>query len=247
LKVEISQETLMDAVKALAVLLDEPTLTFSAEGVAVCEMDPLRVAMVDFFLSQEAFESYGVTHAVKISLNLGEFKKIIGRAGKEDKIVLDFQPDSKAKVEIKGDYFRSFNMPTLQATEEDVPVPKVHPTAKAIVTKEGLSNIIEDAKLASDHIHVTIEEDKVNVIAPSDFIDADIDLKVGDQVLLNTEVEEQAKACFSLSYLSDILSAVKSPEIATLHLSTDMPLRLEFSLDYPGKLEYWLAPRIAVE
>lgn len=245
--VEITQETLVDALKAIAVVADEPTFVFSSEGVAVCEMDPSRVAMVDFFLSKEAFDSYDVTDTVKMSLNIGEFKKIIGRANKEAKIMLDFQPDSRMKIEIKGGYFRSFNTSTLQATEEEMPTPKVKLTAKVTLTTDGLNKIIEDAKLVTDHIYISVEKDKVDVVGHGDLTDADINLKVGDQVLLSAEVKEQAKASFSLSYLSEILSAVKHSEVAYLHLSTDMPLKLEFSLDHSGKLEYWLAPRIEVE
>ncbi|NQT08109.1 hypothetical protein HQ586_03450 [Candidatus Bathyarchaeota archaeon] len=62
--------------------------------------------------------------------------------------------------------------------------------------------------------------------------------------LLELKAEEESEADFTLSYLSDIInSAGVSTEVATLELSTDMPLRMDFELPQ-GRLVYYLAPMI---
>jgi len=62
--------------------------------------------------------------------------------------------------------------------------------------------------------------------------------------LLELRVEEDSGATFTLSYLRDIINAAGvSSEVATLELTTDMPLRMDFELPQ-GKLVYYLEPCI---
>ena len=55
-------------------------------------------------------------------------------------------------VKIAGKYSRNFTMPTLEASEEEVPTPKITFNVKAKATTQGLSQAIEDAQLVSDHV-----------------------------------------------------------------------------------------------
>ncbi|GAI41806.1 unnamed protein product, partial [marine sediment metagenome] len=58
--------------------------------------------------------------------------------------------------------------------------------------------------------------------------------------LLELKAEEESGANFTLSYLRDIInSAGVSTEVATLELTTDMPLRMDFDLPQ-GRLIYYL-------
>jgi len=62
--------------------------------------------------------------------------------------------------------------------------------------------------------------------------------------LLELKADEESGADFTLSYLSNIInSAGVSTEVATLDLTTDMPLRMDFELPQ-GHLIYYLAPMI---
>jgi DNA polymerase III sliding clamp (beta) subunit (PCNA family) len=64
--------------------------------------------------------------------------------------------------------------------------------------------------------------------------------------LLELKAEEESNANFTLSYLNDIVNAVQaSSEVATLELSTDMPIKMDFELPQ-GRLIYYLAPMIGV-
>jgi len=63
---------------------------------------------------------------------------------------------------------------------------------------------------------------------------------------LELKSEEETSAAFSLSYLRDTINAAAdSSEVATLELSKDMPLKMNFELPQ-GRLVYYLAPLIGV-
>jgi DNA polymerase III sliding clamp (beta) subunit (PCNA family) len=64
--------------------------------------------------------------------------------------------------------------------------------------------------------------------------------------LLELKTDEDSSATFTLSYLSDIANAAgANSEVATLELSTDMPVKMEFEIPQ-GRLVYYLAPCIGV-
>jgi len=151
-------------------------------------------------------------------------------------------------VGIKGKYERTFNMPTLEAAEEEVPTPKITFNVRVKVTTEGLHQAIEDVLLVSDHVKIEVDSEKLTMRAAGDLMGATIDLKKGSDALLDLEAKEPSKATFSLSYLSEIIkTAASASDIATLEFSSDMPVRIDFQQPKEGKLTFYLAPRIEVE
>jgi proliferating cell nuclear antigen len=139
-------------------------------------------------------------------------------------------------------------MPTLEASEEEVPTPKITFNVKAKATTQGLSQAIEDAQLVSDHVKIEADSEKLTLTATGDLMGATIMLQKGNDALLDLEVKEPSKATFSLSYLSEIIkAAAATSEIATIEFSTDMPVRIDFQQTKEGKLTFFLAPRIETE
>jgi proliferating cell nuclear antigen len=182
-------------------------------------------------------------------LNISELLKLLKRAGKDESVELSLDDKTgRLLVTIQGKYARNFNMPTLEASDEEVPTPKISFNVKAKTTTNGLSQAIEDAQLVSDHVRVEAEPDKLTLSASGDLMGATITLQKGNDALLELDVKENAKATFSLSYLSEIIKAASATsDIATLEFSTDMPVKIDFQQTKEGKLTFFLAPRIETE
>jgi len=139
-------------------------------------------------------------------------------------------------------------MPTLEATEEEVPTPKITFNVRAKATTEGLNEAIQDVLLVSDHVRIEMDNEKMTMRATGDLMGATVELKKGSDALLDLEAKEPSKATFSLSYLSEIIkTAAATSDVATLEFSTDMPIRIDFQQPKEGKLTFYLAPRIEVE
>jgi len=240
---------LKDMITAISTLIDEATFNLSPEGMKLRAMDPSRVAMVDFEWPKTVFDEYICSEPTKLSINVRELLKLLKRAGRAETVELTLdEKTGRLRVTIRGKYVRTFNMPTLEATEEEVPTPKVTFNARAKITAEGLRQALEDASLVSDHVRIEMDQEKLVMNAAGDLMGATIELKKGSDSVLDLEVKEPSKATFSLSYLSEIIgAAVAISDIATLEFSTDMPLRLDFQQLKDGKLTFYLAPRIEVE
>jgi len=234
---------------AISILIDEATFNLTQEGLKLRAMDPSRVAMVDFEWPKTVFDEYTCTEPMKMCINISEMLKLLRRAGKDESVELALdEKTGRLQVTIRGKYVRTFNMPTLEAMEEEVPTPKVSFNVSAKATTEGLREAIEDASLVSDHVRIEADNEKLVMNATGDLMGATIELKKGSDALLNLEAKEPSKATFSLSYLSEIVkAAVATSDVATIEFSTDMPIRLDFQQQKEGKLTFYLAPRIEVE
>jgi proliferating cell nuclear antigen len=236
-------------ITAISTLVDEATFNIAPEGLKLRAMDPSRVAMIDFEWPKTVFDEYTCDAPIKMCINVGEMLKLLRRTGKDESIELALdEKTNRLNVGIKGKYDRTFNMPTLEATEEEVPTPKITFNVRAKVTTEGLHQAIEDVLLVSDHVKIEVDSEKLTMRAAGDLMGATIELKKGSDALLDLEAKEPSKATFSLSYLSEIIkTAAGASDIATLEFSSDMPIRIDFQQPKEGKLTFYLAPRIEVE
>jgi len=240
---------LKDMATAISILVDEATFKMGAEGLKLRAMDPSRVAMVDFEWSKTIFEEYACTEPTKMCINISELLKLLRRTGRDEAVELSLdEKTGRLQIRITGRYTRNFTMPTLEASEEEVPMPKITFNVRAKATTEGLRQAIEDAQLVSDHVRIEADTEKLILNAAGDLMGATIELKKGSDALLDVEAKEPSKATFSLSYLSEIIKAASTTsDIATLEFSSDMPIKLDFQQPKEGKLTYYLAPRIETE
>jgi proliferating cell nuclear antigen len=240
---------LRDMATAISILVDEATFKIEPEGLTLRAMDPSRVAMIDFEWPKTIFEEYACAEPARMCVNISELLKLLKRAGKEETVELALdEKTGRLEIKITGKYSRNFTMPTLEASEEEVPTPKITFNVKAKTTTQGLSQAIEDAQLVSDHVRVEADAEKLVLNASGDLMGATITLQKGSDALLDLDAKEKAKATYSLSYLSEIIRAASATsDIATLEFSTDMPIRIDFLQTKEGKLTFFLAPRIETE
>jgi len=249
-KAKISDAKLLrDLITAISTLVDEATFNITPESIQLRAMDPSRVAMIDFEMPKTIFDEYTADTPTKMCINITELLKLLRRTSKDESVELTLdEKTARLNVGIKGKYDRTFNMPTLEATEEEVPTPKVTFNVRAKATTEGLNEAIQDVLLVSDHVRIEIDNEKMTLRATGDLMGATVELKKGSDALLDLEAKEPSKATFSLSYLSEIIkTAAATSEVATLEFSTDMPIRIDFQQPKEGKLTFYLAPRIEVE
>jgi len=249
-KLKVSDaKPLRDLTTAIAILVDEATFKIEPDGLKLRAMDPSRVAMIDFEWPKTIFEEYVCEEPTKMCINISELLKLMKRAGKDESVELSLdEKTGRLQVKIMGKYSRNFTMPTLEASEEEVPTPKISFNVKAKMTTQGLSQAIEDAQLVSDHVRLEAESDKLTLSATGDLMGATITLQKGSDALLDIEAKENSKATFSLSYLSEIIKAASATsDIATLEFSSDMPVRIDFQQMKEGKLTFFLAPRIETD
>jgi len=249
-KLKVSDAKLLkDMASTISVLIDEATFKIDSDGLKLRAMDPSRVAMIDFEWPKTVFEEYICTEPTKMCMNISELLKLLKRANRDESVELSLDDKTgRLQIRIMGKYARTFTMPTLEASEEEVPTPKISFNVKAKSTTAGLSQAIEDAQLVSDHVRIEADPEKLVLSATGDLMGATIMLQKGGDAILDLEVKENSKATFSLSYLSEIIkAAAATSDIATIEFSSDMPVYIDFQQNKEGKLTFFLAPRIETD
>ncbi len=248
-EVELSRiEPFRNLVKALSVIVDEGTFNMNEAQVKLLAMDPSHVAMVDFELPREFFDKYVCEGEPRLTVNIGEFLKFLDRVERDEHVSVKLDED-QARVVIRckrGGHTRRFMMPILEPLDEEVPQPKIFFKASTRLLTQSLRRAIRDANLVSEHVKLEVNSEVFKVSATGDMGSALSEWEKGSDELLDLKTEEDSSATFTLSYLQDIVNAVSaSSEVATLELSTDMPIKMDFELPQ-GRLIYYLAPCIGV-
>jgi proliferating cell nuclear antigen len=245
----LDSELLRKLFSSVQILGEEAELKIEADGIGIRSMDPSRVAMVDTYWPKAAFEEYAKPKAnEKVRLNIAELMKLLKRASREEATELELDDKTgRVHVRITGKYNKKFTLPTLESSDEELPVPKITFNAWFKFTSTGLSTAIEDTQLVSDHVQFIAEDDKLTLNAQGDLMTATIELTKSSADFLDVKIKEKSKAAYNLQYLEAMIKqAAALTEITTLEFSNDMPVKMN-SEKNSIVLTYYLAPRIEAE
>ncbi|WXG45633.1 MAG: proliferating cell nuclear antigen (pcna) [Candidatus Atabeyarchaeum deiterrae] len=235
-------------VESLSTLVDQANFVVTPSSLRLRAMDPIRVAMVDFELSKEAFEEYQCSAETRMGINLEEMGKIMRRAGSGDSLELVHDEKSNKMIaRFRGKSIRTFSLSLLDLGTEEPPTPKVEFNVNAKLTTEAIAEAIKDAEVVSDQVKVIAKPDNLTMQASGDTNDALVEFRKGSEALLDLEVKEDSTAIYALNYLSDMMKASSISETIILQFSTNMPLRIDFNISNGGRITYFLAPRREAE
>ena len=235
---------LRDSLATISELLDETELHIKEKGIEMISADRAVVVVVDFMLSRNAFKEYNHQSDMKIGVNLISLLSVLRRARPQDKLRIKVE-DNKLFLTLESDSTRSFVLPLIGVSrEESPPVDKLDFSASIKINSDVLGSGIEDAELIADSVVFTVRKDAFVMKSESDSSSTQLMLPTGTEGLNIINVNEPVRARYSVDYLKKIIKAKKVAEMASVHMSTDYPMRISF--DVPGKitLGFILAPRI---
>lgn len=235
----------------LKALSDELTLRCDDSGISVLGMDSSHVAMIDSKVKDTFFDTYKAPEGEgMITINMLELSKFLDRIDKNEmvKITHDAQQAKLVIATRQGGRNRRFTLSVLEPLDEEVPQPKIFFKSEGRILTQSVESAIKDADLVSESIKIAIRDDMLQLHAHGDLGDAENEYDKGSDELLELKSEEDSVANFTLSYLKDMFGQLKNlSEVVTLHLSTDMPLRIEVTPNDPNlKIDLYLAPMIGV-
>ena len=241
-------KVLRDSIDTIAQLIDEGILKVKPEGLEMLAADRAMVAVIDFKLSANAFDSYSCDAPASLGLNLLNLLTILKRAGTSDKLGLKLNnTDNRLELTLTGESTRKFAIPLLELSTEDVPnIGQFAFTANAELSTDVLSNGIDDADVIADSIIIELAPGKVKMWAEGDSSKTELNLESGSVALSSVDAKEAVKARYPLEYLKKIMKASKLAEKTTIKMGNDYPMRMDFSGD-KAKIGFVLAPRVSEE
>ncbi|MFQ6088859.1 MAG: proliferating cell nuclear antigen (pcna) [Candidatus Methanofastidiosia archaeon] len=239
----LKAKTWRKIVNAVSAIVEEVPIELTKKGIRFTAMDPSHISMIDFKMKSKHFEEYKLTEEFTIGIDLDEMKKIVNRSKPQEDLTMKADKSSLNLTfrQSDGESIRRFKLPIIDILGgENFKIPELSTTVKAKLSAYVFDDAIKDAYIVSDHI--TFHANKDGLIMRAQGEAGEIETEVRE--LLEYKFSEDVKATFNLSYLTDISKAVED-EI-TMCLGTDMPIRLEFSLDN-SEIVFILAPRVERE
>jgi len=220
----------------LNTLHDEATITIKPEGVEFKVTDLSHIGLIDFNWKKENFSLYECKEEQKIGIGVGEFKLILDRANNEDIELIHMEGASKIDVIIGTT--KKYDLPLVNT--QDTPKINVQYDQSNIIPLADFQNALEDVKIIDDHIDLTIDKGKLEIMAKGKWTRNN-----GTTVLLDEKIEmkEKASGRFQIDFLLNVIKNVKSvTKEFSASLANNKPFKFTFDIKGMGKLDYYIAP-----
>lgn len=234
---------LKKSIEAISVLIDEAELVINKNGLELRATDPSQISMVDFTLEKKAFEKFECEE-MRLGLDLDYLNQILSRAQSSDKLILSLD-EKKAflSVTFEGKAKRSFQVPLIDISSNEVPSPKIDFDAELKINAGFLQNAFKDAALISSHITLGCSDESFFIKANSSKGNLVEETKKDKENLPEIKVKSECKSMFPLDYLQDMVKAASSSETINLLIKTNAPVKISYSIS-GANITYFLAPRI---
>jgi len=240
-------DVFVGAISTIAEIIDEGIFELSKDGIKLLAADRALVAVVDLFISKEAFETYEIDKEQKIGINITNFLSILKRGAKAERLTLELG-ENKLKITIENGSKRKFTVPLLELTQEEIPpIDQLEYKVHVTLTPEIIKNGIEDASIITDAVTFEVKDETFKMLAEGDITQAELEIKKGEEGLIDLKKEEDARAKYPIEYLKKMIKAAKIADVVHLHFSKDYPMRLEFKYAEKYRLSFVLAPRVSEE
>jgi len=232
------------SIDAIAVLIDEAELIVGPEGISLKATDPSQISMIDFNLPKNAFKKFDVKEERALGLDLDYLRQVMSRGKPSDQLTMTINQEKTVLfISFKGDSKREFSIPLIDVSKGQVPNPKIEFDSQVTLKAGVVQDALKDAELVSTHITLGVDEKSFFVKANSSRGTMDSETAKDEKTVVKFSVKGDAKSTFPRDYLSDMLKAADSDTSVVMHLKSDAPIKLSYSIG-EASVTYLLAPRI---
>jgi len=222
-------------------IINEGSFVFNEEGLMLRALDNGRISMVDIFFPRSVFSSFEIEQEAVVNVSFEDLVKIMRRAGKNDRLILEFD-DTKLTVTFAGKGVRSFRMPQYAMEYEKLPLPRIEYTAEYHLPVAVYVDAIKDVELASDIVTLSGDEETLIIAAEGDIDQAEVELSMERQTLLEANVKEPTTSKYMVSYLSNLIKAAQAGERVVIKYAVDAPVQVDINYLEGGRLTLYVSP-----
>ncbi len=234
---------LSKAIELISELVTEVRLKVNEFGMSITAIDPANVAMINLKIPQSAFSQFE-TEKETLGINLDNLKKVLKRAGSGSSIILE-KKENLLDITIQDKIKRNFKINLIEIESEEIDfnskLQNMEFSTKVEINSIDLVSSIEDCLIVSDACYFTKENG--NFILGAKAINSARSEFSGDEAKISGE---DAKAKYSLEYLSKFMKGAKICEKINMEFAANHPLKMEFKSAHV-EIDFVLAPRVETE
>lgn len=237
-------ELLKKSIPIIAEIIDEGTFRIDANGLTLLSPDRTMVAVVDLTIPSSAFDEFHADGPEDVGLNMSSLVDVLKRIKSTDKVVLQSGKDSRLSINLEGNGLRKFKLSMLDIKADNPPIDKLKFSGKVVMKSGVLEEGIADADIIADSLVMQTTPDTFRISTKGDTSSAELELKKGQEGLIELHSPENLRARYPLEYLKKMIKAAKISEKTILEFGTDYPMRLSFADTDRISLKFILAPRV---
>lgn len=237
-------DLLKKSIPIISEIIDEGVFKVSQNGLSLLSPDRTMVAVVDFNIPSSAFDEFSVEGVHEIGLNMSSLVDVIKRIKSTDKVIIQSGKDNRVSINLEGNGKRKFKLSLLDIKTEKPPIDQLKFTGRIELKSGLLEDAIADAEIVADSLVMQASPDIFKISTKGDISSTELELRKGDEGLINMEVADTIRARYPLEYLKKMIKAAKISDNVTLEFGTDYPMRLGFVAVDKISLRFILAPRV---
>ncbi|MCX8158242.1 MAG: hypothetical protein N3D73_01095 [Candidatus Diapherotrites archaeon] len=223
------------AISAISSFISEGNFRFNDRGLFFRSIDPSQIVLVDYFADKKIFDKFDVEPTL-IGVDITEFNKVLSRANPEDELSLEID-DSEIKIFLKGEVFRSFSLPLIDISEEEIDIPKIEETANIKITAKVLKEALKDAALFGSSVIFRVNKGILSLESKSTAGSLVIEAK---EKLVKINASKEVISKYSLNFLSNIIKEADNDKDIFIALGNDSPMKISYNIG-TSKIDFYLA------
>jgi proliferating cell nuclear antigen len=245
---------------------DEMVFKFQPSGLNVRQFDPSHTVCIDLTLPKEVWDSYTPVDNPML-LKVRDISNYLKKLRSEDVVVLkgELEKESKLLMGVRGAYgFRRFGLLVMEPGEDNVDPPAIKmftSDVKAKVAVPALQEAITDAGSAVSStktkgavtgffsIEARSKPERLVVWATEEgsFRSSWYEFQQNLGLLEMECAGEKIRSTYGLAQVKCVLSLPSLSNIIKVEYAEDFPIKFSYQLAFPGKLEFYLAPRVEMK
>jgi len=227
---------LRKSIDAISAFISEGNFRFNEQGIHFKAIDPSQILLVNLFMDKKHFDSFSVEPTF-VGVDLVELSKIMARSLPTDKLRIDLT-DSEMKVKLEGDFHRSFKLPLIDVSEDEINLPSKTYDASIEISARIMKEALKDASLFGSSVIFKVKGSQFFVEARGS--QGTLDAVSKETKGIKVKASKDVTAKFSLNFLQNIIKEADAEEKILLELKTDAPMKVSYNIG-KNRIEFFLA------
>jgi proliferating cell nuclear antigen len=228
-------------------------LNFTKTGVTGQAMDSAHVCLFELNLVADWFGEFEIEEdGISVGVASSLFCKMIDCITEDQTITITMgEDDDRISVDLVGGkgLNKYFELPLIDIDVESMEIPDTEYTVDMILKSDLFSELVDEFALFNEVLNLKCTEEFVQMTANGEAGKMSVNMKNDDIIELAIEEESDTQLSFSLLYLHKMCMFRKLSPTLSLHLSVDIPMKLEYKLgdnseEDPNYMRFFLAPKI---
>lgn len=220
MKATIEATKLKSIINTILPVIDEVVVNYDEGGWSVLTNDRANVCILHLTIGEDEFEKYEVDEEGEFGFNVKKMNNILDMAGDEN-VNLDIGDSIKLEY---GKY--KYKLPTVDVDliRRDVNIPDIEYDIDFDLDTDEFKDAIKASDKISNQVKITFGSDlSFESIEGQDEISIDFN----DYEVKERNLDEPVESKYSIDYLSDMTSSIKS-DMINISYSTEFPISLKY-------------------